>query len=198
MKPPNSINRLFLALVFLMSCMGFTACNTQPYYPPPVAMQPQQPYDYIQGPGGQQMVACYDNSGTRFLLDYMLFNSLMSSPMGYGSVTSYYGSHRSSVALWNNSYSSWGHYNGRAYSNASWRSSYKGPAPSWRASGPTSTYRSTQTSTPSSYRSTAPSSYRSSTPVSRPSSSSWSRPSSSSYRSSSSSSYRSSSSGRRH
>lgn len=158
-----------LAAVLLSGCVG---CGPAVTY--------SQPYQYIQSPTGQQMVVCYDNSGTQFLLDYMLFTSLMNSG-GYGNVMSYYGRNRSSVTIYNNSYSSWHSFSGRSYDNSKW-SSY----------GRQSTYRSTNsTSTPSSsYRSTQPT-----TPSSTYRSTTTSPSSGSSYKPSGSSTYRSSSSG---
>lgn len=165
-------------LVALLAILTFalTSCGCNQPYAVQQPMVQQQPYDYIQGPGGQQMVACYDNSGSRFLLDYMLFSSLMNSG-GYGGVTNYYHSYPGRVTVWNNSYSSWRPFTGRSYTSGSWRG----------YSRPTSTYRSTTTS---------PSTYRSTTAPARPSNSSsgWGRSSTpSTYRSSSTPSYRPSS-----
>lgn len=161
-------------------------------------MQTQAPYEYIQGPGGQQMVACYDNSGTRFLLDYMLFNSLMNSG-GYGGVMGYYHQYPSRVTVWNNSYSSWHSFNGRSYGASSYRGYNRPAGSSYRSNGPATSksvmpnsYRSTTRPAGSSQPSARPSTFRSGNSSSyKPSSGG------SSYRpSSSGSTYRSSSPGR--
>lgn len=160
-----------LLSIFLFSCTG--------------CMQTQAPYEYVQGPGGQQMVACYDNSGTRFLMDYLMFQSLMGNG-GYGSVMGYYRQYPTRVTVWNNSYNSWHSFNGRSYSSSSYRG-YNRP------SSAGSSYRST-TAPPSSYRSTTRPAGSSSMapPASRPST--WRSGGSSSYKpSSSSGSYRSTS-----
>lgn len=171
-----------LLCIFIASCAG--------------CFQTQAPYEYIQGPGGQQMVACYDNSGTRFVLDYLLFQSLMGHG-GYGGVMGYYRQYPSRVTLYNNSYSSWHSFSGRNYGASSYRG-YSRPvsSSSYRSNTPApSTYRSTTRPAGSSQPSARPSTFRSG------SSSSYRPSSGSSYRSSSparsSGSYRSSSSGRR-
>lgn len=166
------MKQFLLLATFVVLAFSFTSCGcNQPYtqYPQPVAVQ-QQPYEYIQGPGGQQMVACYDNSGTRFVLDYLMFTSLMNSG-GYGGVTSYYHSYPSRVTIYNNSYSHWNHFSGRSYTAASYRSYRPSASNSMRNPGGPSTFTPKQpASRPSTFtpRTSAPS---------RSSGSGWSRPS---------------------
>lgn len=122
--PGVTLEAITKFLMIFLVVFSLAGCYSQPQYVPVGQVQSTgQPYDYVQGPGGQQMVACYDNSGTRFLLDYMLFNSLMNSG-GYGGVMGYYHSYPTRVTMWNNSYSSWNHFSGRPYAASSWRSSY--------------------------------------------------------------------------
>jgi hypothetical protein len=166
---------------FLLST--FTAilllgCNTY---------QNPDPYSYIQSPTGQQMVVVHDNSGAQFVMEYMLFNSLMNSG-GYGSVINYYHVHPTMFRSYDrNYYSSWKPYRGTysGYTSGNHRSgSYSTSSPQFRNTSPapkTSVFRNT---TPISKPST---SFRSTSP-----SSSSFRSTGSSYRSSSSS-YRSSS-----
>lgn len=56
---------LFSSLIAVL----FTSCGG--------CMGGGQPYEYMQGPGGNQMVACQGDNGMRFMMDYLLFTSLM-------------------------------------------------------------------------------------------------------------------------
>lgn len=162
--------------IFASSC----GCGQQQYAQDP-------PYNYIQSPTGQQMVVVHDNNGSQFLMDYLIFSSLMGRG-GYGAVINNYHSYPSRYSTYNSSYSSWKPFRGTTYN----RNTYQSYRPSsFRSSGgSTPVFRNT---TPSSFRSTSPSPARftPSTPVR--SSSSWrSSGGGSSFRSSSRSSFRSS------
>lgn len=159
------------------------------------------PYDYIQGPGGNQMVVCRDNSGTQFLMDYLLFSTLMRSG-GYGAVINNYHTYPGRYTYNPAQYRGYRPFRGASYSQSSW-GGYT------RSGGPNSSFRTTTTTTNSFNRTTQPgrptsqpsrpsSSWKSTSPSS--SGSSWrsSRSSGSSWRSSGGgSSFRSSSGGRR-
>lgn len=171
----KSKSALFVAFLSL-SMFSLVSCSTAP------------PYEYVQSPGGQQMVACNNGNGQSFLMDLLLFNMLMSHG-GYGSVINHYHSYPGRFGSYGGGYR---HYNGPAYN----RSSYS----SFRSNAPTPTLRNTSPSAPSS-------TLKSTTPTSKPSGGSSfrstpSRSSGSSFRSSSpsrssGSSFRSSSSRRR-
>lgn len=129
--------------------------------------QDPDPYSYMQGPNGQQVVVVRDNSGSQFVMDYLLFNSLMNSG-GYNSVVNYYHVHPTIGRPYNRSYySSWkpyrGTYSGYSSGNHS-SSSYSGSRSQFRNTSPaspkTSVFRNTSpVSKPStSFRSTSPSS----------------------------------------
>jgi hypothetical protein len=99
--------------------------------------QPQ----YIQSPTGQQMVVVQDNSGSQFLVDYLMFQSL-----GYGGCVSYYHAHPGYYRMYDrNAYSSW-----HAYSPSMRTPS---PAPAIRDNG----FRSNGNSAPVQFRNTSPS-----------------------------------------
>lgn len=152
-----------------------------------------QPYEYMQGPGGQQMVACYDNSGTRFMMDYLLFTTLMRSG-GYGGVINHYHSNPSRFGTYNRgTYGNYKSFNGTSYNRNSWGTYSRTPSggSTFRNTTPTVSKPASSWGSP---KSTPSSSFK---PSSSPTRSSWgsSRPSGSSFRSSSSSSsFRSSSS----
>lgn len=160
-------------------------------------MQTAPPYEYMQGPGGNQMVACYDNSGTRFMMDYLLFSTLMRGG-GYGSVINHYHSYPGRFGAYSSSaYGSYRPFRGQSYSSSSW-GGYT------RSGNSNSSFRSTTkpSTSGSSFKSTAPttsrpsssgSSFRSTTPSST-GRSTWRSSSSGSSSRSSGSSFRSSSS----
>jgi hypothetical protein len=148
-----------------------------------------QPYEYMQGPGGQQMVACYDNSGTRFMMDYLLFTSLMRTG-GYGGVINHYHSYPTRFTPYSRAaYGNYRPFNGASYNRNSW-GTYKAPSGG-------STFRNTTPTVtkPASSWSSKPSTGSSFKPSPSTGRSSWSSPSRSSYTPrSSGSSFRSSSS----
>lgn len=150
---PGCAPILLLALVISIVA-GCNGCYTY-------TQSPNPQYEVLQSPTGMQQVVVTDNSGTQFLMDYILFNQLMSSG-GYNTVTNYYHVHRNSYPVYvRSNYSSWKSVGSGTYRNYS-SNSYKNTTPS--SSG--NSYRST---TPSTYK-TAPSSnsYKSSTPSYKP------------------------------
>jgi len=68
--------------------------------------QPAQPYQYIQSPGGQQMVVIHDG-GNDFLVDALIFSQL-----GYSGCVSHYHTYPNSYPRYTRSaYSNWHNYN---------------------------------------------------------------------------------------
>ena len=159
------------------------------------ACNPAPPYQYIQSPTGQQMVVVRDDNGAEFLMEYMLFTSLMNSG-GYNNVIHHYHTNTAVYPRYNrNAYGGWKSFNGRTYSSEQYNN-YSG----FRSNGNSkpATFKNTSPSgSPATFKNTTPSSSNSSWKSTSPrgsSSSSGFRSSSSSRSSSGSSGFRSSSS----
>lgn len=187
------MKKVLIALIVVASIFVIS-CNPNPTYVTTTTV-PQNngygynnQYDMVNGPNGQQMVVVRDN-GRSYLMEYLLFSSLMNRG-GYGSVINHYHSYPSSVRVYNSSYNNWrrSSYN---YSGSANRSYTPSTGSGFRNVKPTSGFRSSSSgsvfSTPT--RSSS-SGFRSSSSGFRSSGSSSSRSSSSGFRSSSSSSRR--------
>lgn len=123
------------------------------------------PYSYMQGPGGQQMVVCHDN-GTQFMMDYLLFTSLMNRG-GYGAVMNNYHTYPSRYGYNPSLYRNYRPFNGQSY-NARSYNGYKS-YDSWHSStGSRPVYRNTTPTT-----GTPKASTWGSRPSASPSKSSW-------------------------
>jgi len=88
------MKHLFKLGVMLMIA-ALTACRQQPYYPPPVAVQPMpQQVGFDPGvqmgyQGNSYGAFCTDDRGEQFFMDYLLFTTLMNAG-GYNNVVSHY------------------------------------------------------------------------------------------------------------
>lgn len=104
------MKNLLLILVVISSLIfvGCGGCAT------PVGSYGAQPYSYVQGPGGAQMVACTGDNGMSFLMDLAMFNMLMNSG-GYGAVMNQYHSYPSRFGRYAPG-PGWRSYNGPTYS----------------------------------------------------------------------------------
>lgn len=115
------MKNLFSALLIGL-LLVFSSCYQQPYprqvvVQQPVAQQVQTGTDDYGNPtyevvsqGGQQAVVVYNNDGSQFFMDYVLFNSLLNSG-GWGNVYNTYNSNPGyyyNSSLYNR-YSGWGH-----------------------------------------------------------------------------------------
>ena len=163
------------------------------------ACNPAPPYQYIQSPTGQQMVVVRDDNGAEFLMEYMLFTSLMNSG-GYNNVIHHYHTNTAIYPRYNrSSYGGWKSFKGRSYSRDQYDNWHNSNNSGFRSSGNSrpATFKNTSpSSSPATFRNTTPSSPSSSWRATSPkgSSSSSGFRSSSNSRSSSSSGFRSSSS----